>query len=99
MAAVEAPMEPMQLEIMAEPVIATMRTSHLIQDETMGVTYMDTVTISTGRVALTSSCVATCPPRPTIGMSLTSPRKEKMVTTSRQNEYDVCPWHYPGQCH
>ena len=62
----KAPREPLQLEIMAEPVIATMCTSHIIQDETMGVTYMDMVITSVGRVALSSSHVVTCPPRPTI---------------------------------
>ena len=66
MAAIEAPMEPMQPEIMAEPVVATMCTSHIIQDETMGVTYIDMVTTSMGRVALSSSCLVACPPRPTI---------------------------------
>ena len=66
MAAIEAPMEPMQPEIMAEPAIATMCTCCIIQDETMGVTYMDTVTTSMGRVALSSSCMVTCPPGPTI---------------------------------
>ena len=66
MAAVEAPMKPMQPEIMVEPPIATMCTSCIIQDETMGVTYMDMVTTSVGRVALSSSCVAMCPTRSTI---------------------------------
>ena len=65
-AAVKAPMEPMQPEIMAEPAVATMWTSHIIQDKTMGVTHMDTVTTSMGRVALSSSCMVTCPPRPII---------------------------------
>ena len=66
MATTKAPREPMQLEIMVEPVIATMHTSHIIWDETMGVTHMDTVTTYVGRVALSSSCVATCPPGSTI---------------------------------
>ena len=66
MATVKASMKPMQPEIMMEPAIATMYTSHIIQDETTGVTYMDMVTTSMGRVALSSSCIVTCPPRPTI---------------------------------
>ena len=66
MATIETPMEPMQPEIMAEPVIATMCTSCIIQDETIGVTYMDTVTTSIGRVALSSSHMMTCPPGSTI---------------------------------
>ena len=55
----------MQPEIMVEPAIATMCTSNIIQDETMGVTYMDMVTTSVGRVALSSSHMVTCPPGPT----------------------------------
>ena len=35
MATVEAPLEPMQLEILADPAIPTMCTSHIIQDEIM----------------------------------------------------------------
>ena len=66
MTTTEAPREPMQLEIMVEPAIATMYTSHIIQDETMGATHMDTVTTTVGRVATSSSCVATCPPGSTI---------------------------------
>ena len=66
MATIETPMEPMQLEIMAESVVVTMCTSCIVQDETMGVTYMDIVTTSMGRVALRSSCLVVCPPGPTI---------------------------------
>ena len=66
MAAFEAPMEPMQPEILAEPAIATMCTSPTVQDETTGVTYMDMVTTSLGRVALSSSYMVTCSLRPTI---------------------------------
>ena len=66
MATIEVPMEPMQLSIMVEPAVAAMCTSHIIQDETMRITYMDVVTTSIGRVALSSSCLVVCPPRPTI---------------------------------
>ena len=66
MATIEAPMEPMQPEILTEPAIATMCTSCIIQDETMGAIYMDTVTTSMGRVAFSSSHVVTCSPGPTI---------------------------------
>ena len=65
-AAIKAPMIPMQPEIMVEPVIATMCTSCITQNETMGVTYMDIVTTSVCRVALSSSHMVACPPRPTI---------------------------------
>ena len=65
-AAIKAPMEPMQLKMMAEPAVAMMCTSCIVQDETMGVTYMDMVTTSVGRVALRSSYMAVHPPRSTI---------------------------------
>ena len=65
-AAIRAPIEPIQQEILAEPVMVTMCTSHIIQDEAMGVTYMDTVTVSMGRVALSSLHVVTYSPSPTI---------------------------------
>ena len=62
----EAPMGPMQPEILAEPAIATMCANHIVQDEIMGATYMDTVTTSVGRVALSNSHMVKCSPRPTI---------------------------------
>ena len=66
MAAIKASMEAMQMEIMMEPALATMCTSHIIQDETTGVPNMDMVTTSVGRVALSSSSLTTCPSGPTI---------------------------------
>ena len=62
MAAIKAPLEPMQLEMMVEPAVAMISTSHIIQDETTGVTYMDMVTTSMGRVALRSFHLVACPP-------------------------------------
>ena len=59
-------MEAMQLEIMAEHMVATMYTYHIVQDETRGVTYMDMVTTSISRVALSGSCLVVCPSGPTI---------------------------------
>ena len=59
-------METIQLQMMAEPAVAMMCTTCIVQDETTGVTYMDTVTISVGRVALGSSCIVANPHRPTI---------------------------------
>ena len=44
----EVPLEPMQLKVMAEPMVAMMCASHIVQDEITGVTYMDTVTTSVG---------------------------------------------------
>ena len=46
--ALEAPLEPLQLEIPIELAIATMCASCIVQDEAMGITYMDTVTTSVG---------------------------------------------------
>ena len=63
---IKAPLELMQLEVMAEPVVAMMCTSSIVQDEITGVTYMDTVTTSVGRVVLMSSCLMTETPRLTI---------------------------------
>ena len=65
MATNKAPMEPMQLEMIAEPGVALMCTSCIIQDETTGITYMESVTTSVGRVALRSSHLVAHPPRPT----------------------------------
>ena len=39
---------------MLAPGVATMSTSCIVKDEVTGVTYMDTVTTSIGRVALSS---------------------------------------------
>ena len=55
--------------------------SHIVQDEIMGVTYMDTVTTSVGRVALRSSCLMTKTPRLTIEDITDLPYERK--------EYDI----------
>ena len=64
--AIKAPMEPMQLEVMAEPLVAMMCTSHIVQDDIMGVTYMDRVITSMERVDLRSSCLVAQTPGPAI---------------------------------
>ena len=38
--------------VMSAPWVTTMSMSHIVRDEVMGITYMDTVTTSVGRVAL-----------------------------------------------
>ena len=38
--------------VKSAPGVVTMSTSHIVKDEVTGVTYMDTVTTSVGRVAL-----------------------------------------------
>ena len=62
----EVPLKPMQLEAMAEPAVATMCNSRIVQDEATGITYMDTVIASVGRVALRGHHLATQTPRLTI---------------------------------
>ena len=48
----EAPLGTMPIGLVVTPGISTMSTSHIVRDETTGITYMDTVTTSIGRVAL-----------------------------------------------
>ena len=64
--AYEAPSEPLLLEVAIEPAVAIMCTSHIVQDEAMGMMYMDTVTTSVGQVALGSPCLAIKTLGPTI---------------------------------
>ena len=66
MTAFKAPPEPLWLEVTIELSVAMMCTSHIVQDEAMGMTYMDTVTTSLGQVALGGPCLATQTPGPTI---------------------------------
>ena len=47
--------------------------THLVKDEATGVTYMDMVTTSMGRVALGSSCVVANPHGPIIEDITNSP--------------------------
>ena len=46
----KAPHGTMSIGVVVTPRISTMSTSHIIRDEATGVTYMDTVTTSIGRV-------------------------------------------------
>ena len=48
----EGPHGTMSIGVVVTPGISTMSTSHIIRDEAMGVRYMDMVTTSIGRVAL-----------------------------------------------
>ena len=57
--AYKAPLEPLKLEAAIEPTVATMCASHIVQDEAMGMTYMDTITTSVGQVALGGPSLAT----------------------------------------
>ena len=47
-----AHLHPLMIGVMFVPGVATMSTSHIVKDEVTGVTYMDTVITSVGRVAL-----------------------------------------------
>ena len=50
--ACEVPLDPLQIAAVMEPTVATMSASCIVKDETTGMTYMDTVTPSVGKVAL-----------------------------------------------
>ena len=47
--------DPLAVGVMSAPWVATMCTSHIIRDEMTGATYLDMVTTSVGRVALSGS--------------------------------------------
>ena len=44
----EVPQDPLRIVAVLEPTMATMNASHIVKDEAMGVTYMDTMTTSVG---------------------------------------------------
>ena len=48
----EVPLDPLQLEATIELTVAMICVSCIVQDEAMGMTYMDTITTSMGWVAL-----------------------------------------------
>ena len=50
--ALELPLGTMPFGVVVAPGISTVSMSHIVRDEATGVTYMDTVTTSVGRVAL-----------------------------------------------
>ena len=56
----------MPIGLVAAPGIASMSSSHIFKDELMGVTYMDTVTTSVGRVTISSLGLEAFPTGPTI---------------------------------
>ena len=64
--AFKVPLEPTQPEAMVKPMVATVCASHIVQDEAMGITYMDTVNTSVGQVALGCSYLTAPIPRLTI---------------------------------
>ena len=48
----KVPQDPLMIEVISVPAVATISTSHIVRHEVTGVTYMDTVTTSVGRVTL-----------------------------------------------
>ena len=48
------------------PAMAMMYATHTVQDEATGITYMDTVTASVGRVALRNPCMTANLQGPTV---------------------------------
>ena len=48
----EVPPNPLKMAVVLGPAMVTMRTSHIVKDEVIGVTYMDTMTTSVGKVTL-----------------------------------------------
>ena len=64
--ALKAPLGTMPIGLVATPRISTMSTSHIVRDEATGIKYMDTVTTSIGRVALSGPDSEACSPGPMI---------------------------------
>ena len=62
----ELPVGLMPMELVAAPGIASMSSSYIIKDELTGVTYMDTVTTSVGRVTISGLGLEAFPTGPTI---------------------------------
>ena len=62
----ELPVGLMPMELVAAPGIASMSSNCIIKDELMGVTYMDMVTTSIGRVTISGLGLKAFPTGPTI---------------------------------
>ena len=48
----KVPPNPLRMAVVSGPAVVTMSSSHIVKDEVMGVTYMDTMTTSVGWVTL-----------------------------------------------
>ena len=57
---------PLAMGVVTAPRMVTLNTSHIMRDEATGITYMDTVTTSIGRVALSGPEQETPSQGPTI---------------------------------
>ena len=62
----EVPLDPLMIEVISAPAVATMSTSHIMRDEVTGATYMDTGTTSVGWVTLSGPRQETLAQGPTI---------------------------------
>ena len=62
----KAPVGTMPIGLLATPGISSMSSSHIMKDGLTGVTYMDTVTTSVGRVTISGPCLEAFPTGPTI---------------------------------
>ena len=62
----EPPVGVMPIGLVAAPGIASVSSSHIVIDELTGVTYMDTVTTSIGRVTMSGTDLEAFPTSPTI---------------------------------
>ena len=62
----EAPMGTMLIGLVVTPGISSMSASCIVRDEVTGVTYMDTITTSIGRVALSGPDMEASSTGPTI---------------------------------
>ena len=56
----------MPIRLLATPGISSISSSHIVKDKIMGITYMDTVTTSVGRVNISGPGLETFPTGPTI---------------------------------
>ena len=62
----KAPVGIIPIGLLATPGISGMSSSHIVKDEIMGITYMDTITTSVGRVTISGPGLEAFPIGPTI---------------------------------
>ena len=62
----EVPVGTMPIRLVATPGISSVSSSCIVKDEIMGITYMDTITTSIGRVTISSPGPEAFPTGPTI---------------------------------
>ena len=62
----EAPIGTMLIRLVVTPGISSVSTSHIIKDEVTGITYVDTITTSIGRVAISGPDTEDFPTGPKI---------------------------------